>query len=298
MSGQDADREMKPSTACGESEWQTSRRNLFKGAALAASLLVGMTTPAAAAGRKGFLIGLPRFGYGRRARPRPGSTRCFLAGTPILTPRGEVPVESLREGDLVVTLRRGIEPITAVKRTVHGRAAGSLWPEEVRPVRIRQSALGHQIPHCDILVTPAHAIYIDGLLVPAGSLVNGTTIVSETASNRRTLEYYHIETEQHDAVFAAGAPCETLLIEDDATDGPDAVSTLEPFAPIAVYNGGRAKLASRVRSALLPVLDVRTPLDRVRDRLEARAEAPRYGIEDHLPVFRRPSRLDEGRLAG
>jgi hypothetical protein len=45
-----------------------------------------------------------------------------------------------------------------------------------------------------------------------------------------------------------------------------------PFAPIAAFDGGRSELQSRLRSALSPILDVRTPVDVVRDRLEERAE--------------------------
>jgi Hint domain len=50
-------------------------------------------------------------------------------------------------------------------------------------------------------------VLIDDLFVTAGSLVNGTTIDYADAQS----EYFHIELPIHDAVYAAGLPCESYI---------------------------------------------------------------------------------------
>ena len=64
----------------------------------------------------------------------------------------------------------------------------------------------------DLLVSPCHAMFLDGLLIPASSLVNGTTIRQESWVER--VEYVHIELAEHDVIFAEGAPSETFLHDD------------------------------------------------------------------------------------
>ena len=50
------------------------------------------------------------------------------------------------------------------------------WVKDVLPVRVARSALGPNTPHADLYVTKEHALLINGVLVTAGSLINGTTI--------------------------------------------------------------------------------------------------------------------------
>lgn len=57
----------------------------------------------------------------------------------------------------------------------------------------------------------AHAVFIDGFLIPVGQLVNGTGIVFELAEGRDTLDFFHIALGRHDVLDAEGAPCESLL---------------------------------------------------------------------------------------
>jgi len=96
------------------------------------------------------------------------------------------------------------------------------------------------------------------------------------------LEYFHVEFETHDVVVAEGAPCESmrLALQHVASfdNGAEYVALFgQPLhqaaacAPTASFNGGRSALKSRLRSALAPVIDIRHPLDVVRDNLEARA---------------------------
>jgi hypothetical protein len=117
---------------------------------------------------------------------------------------------------------------------------------------------------------------IDGVLVPAEMLINGTTITRYEASETDELEYFHIRLESHDVVYAEGVPAETLLnVEESAVNFADyfrryGAPTREEArcAPYVHAFGGREELKSRFRSALSPWIDLRDRADVVRDQLE------------------------------
>lgn len=142
-----------------------------------------------------------------------GNFICFAAGTPILTVTGEKPVEELRPGDLLV----GAFGKTArVKWIGYQTGSKALTPSaRLCPVRIKAGALGYNVPHTDLVVTGDHGILIKGVMVNAAALVNGTTIVRTPKDELPDIvTYYHIETDDHDVIFAAGTPAETFV---DAT---------------------------------------------------------------------------------
>ncbi len=136
---------------------------------------------------------------------------CYVAGTHILTATGERMVESLMKGDIVLTLSGGElipRPVKWIGRrridlTAHPR------PETVAPVRIRRGAFADNMPHSDLLVSPDHAIFVDGKLICARQLVNGATIRQEKSST--SLEYLHVELEAHAILLAEGLPAESYL---------------------------------------------------------------------------------------
>jgi hypothetical protein len=123
---------------------------------------------------------------------------------------------------------------------------------------------------------------LNGVLVPAEDLINGSTICAVDPGAEVAI-YFHIELDRHDVLLADGAPCESLLasvetrrnfdnfVEFLVRYGADAMTPMAPFAPVVGFNGGRSQLRSRLRSAFAPIIDVRQPLDIVRDTLEARA---------------------------
>jgi Hint domain len=133
---------------------------------------------------------------------------CFLRGTMIATPYGEVAVEDLRPGDVVLTLNRGRSPIRWIGRRVLDPLMLDR-PQDAWPIRIRQGALTDNVPHRDLLVSPDHCMLVQDILVPAKLLVNGTTIVQE--ERREPFEYFHIELESHDIVLAEGMLSESYL---------------------------------------------------------------------------------------
>jgi hypothetical protein len=64
------------------------------------------------------------------------------------------------------------------------------------------------MPCRDLLLSPDHAVYVDGLLIPIRHLMNGTTIAQEEADE---VTYWHVELHQHDVILAEGLPCESYL---------------------------------------------------------------------------------------
>lgn len=135
-------------------------------------------------------------------------TPCFLRGTMIATPAGEVPVEYLREGDLVLSLNHGAVAVKWIgSRTLDPKAMDK--PRDELPVRFQAGAIAENTPHRDLFVSPDHCMFIDGALVPAKLLINGTTVTQPIILN--PIDYFHVELEEHDVIWAEGAQAETYL---------------------------------------------------------------------------------------
>jgi hypothetical protein len=133
---------------------------------------------------------------------------CFVAGTRIATPSGEVAVERLRIGDMVLTPSGAAKPVKWLGwRTYGARAVAA--SAAAQPVRIRAGALAANTPRCDLFVSPQHAMLIDGMLLPAAALVNDISITR--CRDYGDVTYIHIELDDHDAVLAEGAAAETFV---------------------------------------------------------------------------------------
>ena len=133
---------------------------------------------------------------------------CFLEGTRIATPDGERRVEDLVVGDRVLTTSGHAQPVRWIGRqTVMAMFAD---PDRSYPIRIEAGALGEGLPVRDLFVSPDHALLIDGLLVQAGALVNGTSITRH-ADMPTSFVYYHVELDDHSLVLAEGVPAETFI---------------------------------------------------------------------------------------
>ncbi|MBC7637905.1 MAG: Hint domain-containing protein [Acetobacteraceae bacterium] len=124
---------------------------------------------------------------------------CFLRGTRILTASGEVPIESLRPGDLLVT-RFG--PLRRLKFLGRQSFNGAFLRQSGAPVRIAAGALGADQPCRDLFVSPDHSMLIDDHLVQAKLLINGISI-TQTATDAM-VDYFHLDFGTHDCVVADG----------------------------------------------------------------------------------------------
>ena len=118
------------------------------------------------------------------AEPMSQSTardRASARGTLILTDQGEVAVEDLQIGDLVVRCPAATpDPLDRPAATQRHFAAGR---PDILPVRIAAGALADGLPRRDLFVSPLHAMFLDGVLVPASALVNGSSIVQPRPSD-------------------------------------------------------------------------------------------------------------------
>src|SRR6476620_5266889 len=220
--------------------------------------------------------------------PPPPEAVCYLRGTNIRTTKTGRRVEELNIGDLVVTLSGESKPIKWIGRQRFEKKS-ECWPADVEPVRIRRFALDERTPHRDLYLSPNHALYIDGVLIPAIYLVNGTSIVQAMPEGVEEIEYFHIELETHEVIFAEGAAAESLLVTTDRETFADlthdkfdnfveherlytakGIPPMTPYAPRVCYNGRRSELKALVRRAVSPVVDMRDPIQLVHDRLAAR----------------------------
>jgi autotransporter passenger strand-loop-strand repeat protein len=151
-------------------------------------------------------------GSGTRITAEPGAP-CYRSGTHILTDRGEAAVEHLRIGDLVQTVLGGaLTPIIWVGRRKVD-CAHHPHPRKVWPVRIAAGAFGSNRPHTDLFLSPDHAVYVNGVLIPIKHLINGSTITQVPTDH---VTYHHLELPAHDVLLAEGLPAESFL---DLRDG-------------------------------------------------------------------------------
>jgi autotransporter passenger strand-loop-strand repeat protein len=213
---------------------------------------------------------------------------CFAAGTRILTAGGRlVPVEALAAGDRIELYDGTAAPITWIGRRAiepdrHPR------PASVRPVLIEAGALGNGLPWRDLLVSPDHALYLAGHLIPAKTLLNGFT-VRQAPLPRVT--YYHIELPAHGVLFAEGVPAESYLDTGNRAcfeTGGGAMSLHPEFAQARREQTGcapfaeagpavesvRAKMLERAGIETSDDPDLRIRMERGRAVIESRSAIP------------------------
>lgn len=185
---------------------------------------------------------------------------CFMAGTAVRTPTGDVAVETLKTGDLVTLSDGRIAPVSWLG--VQTVSMVFTDPLRILPVRVKADALGAGLPQRDLLLSPDHALLVDGILAQAGALVNGVSIVRETQVPA-VFTYYHVEVADHSLILAENVPAETFVDNVDrmAFDNWEEHQKLYGDAPsIPEMDYPRAKSARQVPQA-------------TRDRLLALGEA-------------------------
>jgi hypothetical protein len=153
---------------------------------------------------------------------------CFTHGTRILTGAGERTVESLRIGDAVMTRAGAAQPIKWIGRRRYTRAFCT-DNTDLLPVVFRAGSLGNDTPTRNLRVSPDHAIYIDGMLIAARDLVNGTSIFQENEVTE-DLTYVHLEFDSHEVIYAEGATVESF-VDDDSRDKFDNAAEFEWLYP-------------------------------------------------------------------
>ncbi len=171
---------------------------------------------------------------------------CFARGTRLRAANGEVPVEELRVGDLVMTLDHGLQPIRWIGR----KSAGGRG--QFAPVEIAAGALGNTHPltvsqqHRMMLQgTAAHALFDeDEMLCAAKHLVNGDTIKIAPCDE---IEYFHILLDGHQILCAEGCWAESFHPGDQAMNSDSEVreELLALFPELANLDGIKIWALSR-----------------------------------------------------
>jgi hypothetical protein len=132
---------------------------------------------------------------------------CFAAGTRLLGDRGEIPVEALRVGDRLLAQGGRLRPVRWIGRRRLAPARHAR-PWDVNPVRVSADAFAPGMPRRDLLLSPDHAVFLGGRLIPIRYLLNGATIAQEETAS---VTYFHVELDAHDLVLAEGLACESYL---------------------------------------------------------------------------------------
>lgn len=157
---------------------------------------------------------------------------CFVRGTRIRAMHGEVPIEHLQVGDMVITADNGPQQIRWIgRRSVAGRG-------KLAPVRFAKGAIGNSRA---LTLSPQHRVLVSGwqaellvghdeVLAAAAHLVNGRDV---TRQKRDEVEYFHLMFDRHEIVYAEGAPCESLFLARQSVramthDAREEIETLFP----------------------------------------------------------------------
>jgi hypothetical protein len=199
---------------------------------------------------------------------------CFAAGTLIMTAKGEVAVEDLAVGDILVTADGAEQPITWLGHravTVAGSNADFKYL-----VRIAAGAVAPGLPRRDLLVTQDHCLLLDGVLVPARMLVNDKTITLDRTITSYT--YYHVELDRHAVILAEGLATESYL--DTGNRGNFANADMVALAPAFGVNAGHK---AWVADAAAPLATDRATVEPIWQRLADRAAA--RGLAAGVPAL-------------
>jgi len=188
---------------------------------------------------------------------------CFLAGTQILTPGGEVPVEDLTPG-MVVTTPDGPEPVLWIGQRII-RAHELRRDDRLLPIRIAAGALGADMPYRSTYLSQQHRVAIGGaevelctgqdeVLAAAHSLTDWSGVTRCSPEIFTDITYYHLLLGDHQLVYANGLPAETLLNRQDAdtTLGADMKMRLSSLAGYEVI-GDETEFRPLRTQTVLPV---------------------------------------------
>jgi Ca2+-binding RTX toxin-like protein len=153
---------------------------------------------------------------------------CFTPGCQILTIFGEVAVENLALGDLVMTRDHGYQPVRWIGRRDLGEDDLCQNPA-FNPVRIPKGAFGHDMPERDLLVSPQHRILMHGpkaeiLFGEHEVLISATHLVGMEGISRtfpRSVTYIHIMFDEHEIIRSDGAWSESFQ------PGPQTIGSMQ-----------------------------------------------------------------------
>ncbi|MDV7269953.1 Hint domain-containing protein [Thioclava sp. A2] len=179
---------------------------------------------------------------------------CFASGTTIQTPRGEVPIDDLRVGDLVTTLDHGAQPIRWIGRREIGLSELRAHPQ-LCPVRIGAGTLGARR---DLLVSQQH-----GLLLPDGHLMRAKHLAARPGSGVRIakgcrqVSYIHLMFDAHQIIFAEGVAAESFypgVMAQIMLTGPNIAELRRVFPKVFSYWLSPQRISTNYGAPVRPFL--------------------------------------------
>lgn len=136
----------------------------------------------------------------------PGNLVCFAENSMVFTPSGEVPIQNLKQGDVVYDEHFNHQTVEFVaKRTVFPSKSINKYSV---PIEIKQGQLDNNVPVRDTIVSSAHLIKYNGKMVPASEL--GLPIEMETV-----ITYYNVSVSNYSTMIVNGLVSETLDTSND-----------------------------------------------------------------------------------
>lgn len=143
---------------------------------------------------------------------------CFVQGTLIRTTKGEVPVEFLEPGDMIITADGAAKPLRWIGSRKLTSAEVRAFPQ-YRPIYITKDAFGPGLPDRDLWVSQNHRVMLSGwrtellfaekeMLVAAKFLVNDHSVRVQTPQDGVT--YYHLMFDQHEIIYSEGLETESF----------------------------------------------------------------------------------------
>ncbi|MHA6324304.1 Hint domain-containing protein [Roseivivax sp. CAU 1753] len=195
---------------------------------------------------------------------------CYAPGTLIDTPDGPRAVETLKPGDLVITLDNGAQPIRWTRSADYPLKDAEV---DTKPVQIKADALGPGLPKHALIVSPQHRILVGGhrqlqgwfateAFAPAKSLTSLRGI--RHMKGKTEITWVHFACDRHEIVTANGCLSESLLLGPTALAGLTAAARRAAIAvfgpattPDAALNGPPARECLRVGAVRRQLAEVR-----------------------------------------
>ncbi len=201
---------------------------------------------------------------------------CFHGDARILTPAGAVKAADVKVGDLVET-QNGVQAVRWVGRR-HVTTDQMAQTDKLCPVRISAGSLGNGLPERDLLVSRQHRMVVSAaqakricgaeeVLVSAIRLTALPGIfVDDTVD---AFDYVHILLDNHEILYANGAPSESLLMGEGAQatlsqEALDEIALIFPdfdqsqdlmtSAKAIPANADQTKLIAQIKRSARPVL--------------------------------------------
>jgi hypothetical protein len=141
--------------------------------------------------------------------PSNRNVECMVAGTQILTPAGYVPIETLKEGDQVITGTKEIAPISNFHKVIVLRAT-----EQNAPYIIEKDAFGANCPPNRLEVSPRHAIQLEPGLweMPREAAKDNKRVYQNKDVIGKQVVYYHFSLPNYetDTIVVNGQITECL----------------------------------------------------------------------------------------